>query len=297
MPPRAYLPSAQFVLLVGSLFVSAGLIYGAQLVTKPSNAALNPVGSTGKQDEDWDRTLAEIQSQDPSYSLPEAPSDESVSAFLNAAEDANITDTIGRTLLVNLSAAKSQGLGDDIPTQEQLIEQAKQYLPSTAKVKQYTSAQLTIAAPGLDAMHTYGNAVITALSKHPDTQPQRTFVTVGMATDSGDKSYLDGLPRIQKEYEALVAELIATPVPQTLAPLHLQLINDLAHISTLYGDIGTVFTDPIRSLSALQSFQSHSDEVGRVFTTLAQELSKNAILFTKDEPGSAWSGLISAQLQ
>lgn len=295
MPLRSYLPSAQFALLVGSLFLSAGLVYGAQLYTKSSTAAqLKPVG-TGTADEDWDRILAEIQAQDPSYSLPEAPDEASISAFLSAAEDTNVTDTIGRTLLVNLSAAKSQGLGDDIPTQEQLIEQAKQYLPSTAKIKQYTSAQLTVAPPGIDAMHTYGNALIAALLKYPETQPQKTFVTVGMATDSGDKKYLDGLTSIQQKYQALVAELIATPVPQTLIPLHLQLINDLAYVSTLYPDIGTVFTDPLRSLSALQTFQSHSDEIGRVFTTIAQEMSKNAILFTKDEPGSAWDGLLSAQ--
>ncbi|MEK7612726.1 MAG: hypothetical protein AAB449_01080 [Patescibacteria group bacterium] len=295
--PRRYLPSAQFVLLTGSLFLSAGLIYAAQMYTKSAykSATLTAASGQNAEQRDWERMLEDIQAQDPSYSLPEPPSEESISALLDAAQSTNLTDTIGRTLLINLTAAKSQGLGDDIPTQEQLIAQAAAQLPPTAGTKSYTAADLIVAPAGEEGVHAYGNAVITALVAHPDTEPQKTMVTIGMATDSGDASYLNGLSAIKQEYDGLAADLREIPVPQTLVPLHLQLINNFAYAASLYANMGTVFTDPLRALSTLQMYQAKSDEIGRVFTTIAQQMSYDGILFTKDEPGNAWNALLSVQ--
>lgn len=297
MPVSRYLPSVQFVFIAGSLFLSAGLIYAAQWYTHSVTTAAR-LTSTQQQNAlaqpDWERVLNDIQAQDPAYSLPEPPSEESLSALLNAAQSSNLTDTVGRTLLINLTAAKSQGLGGDIPTQEHIIAQATAQLPSGGTKNTYSSGDLTVVAAGTDTLHTYGNAVVSALIKYPDTEPQKTLVIIGMATDTGDSSYLEGLLVLQREYAKLTGELLSLPVPQTLVPLHLQLVNGFAYAGSLYPDLATVFTDPLRALSALQAFQTQSDEIGRVFTTIAQQLTNNAILFTKDEPGGAWSALISA---
>ena len=55
-----------------------------------------------------------------------------------------------------------------------------------------------------------------------------------------------------------------------------------------------VLGDPVRGLSAVQKYQSLTDEATRVLTTIAGTLNKDGILFTKDEPGSAWSAFLAA---
>ena len=270
-------------------------MYGASLYTKStSQARLTATTPEVRTDPNWGAVLEDIQAQDPSYTLPEAPTESSIAAFLDAAESPNLTDTVGRTLLVNLSAAKSQGLGDDLPTQDQILAQATAQLPTKSSAKKYFENNLNIVEPSKDTLRSYGNAVVTALIEHPDIEPQRTYITIGMTTDTGDTSYLQSLAGIRREYDALVADLLSIPVPRTFVPLHLQMVNALAYAATTYADMALLPSDPLRALAALQLFQSQSDEVGRVFTTLAQAFSNNAIIFTKDEPGHAWNGLLSA---
>lgn len=288
-----YLPSARFTLMVGSLMLSAGLVYAAELYTHPPQApaqvAVDTGGTAQNSNDNWEAALYAIQAANASSSL-QAPDPDVVKQLLAAAQSPNVTDSIGRALLVNLGNAQSQGLGDDIPTQDQIVAAAAaQAASAAATTTVYGLSDLTVLPASTGTLHAYGNAIIQTLSSYPDASEQATFVSIDEAVEGGDKTQAATLEKIGEAYKAAALALLAVPVPQTLAPFDLQVINNLLQTSATYTDMQTIGSDPVRGLEGLQTYQSLTDEGARVFTNIAQELNKGGILFTKDEPGSAWA--------
>lgn len=295
---REYLPSAKFALMVGSVFVSAGLVIAAQAVTRPHTSSFTVGTDTTSvygtvQNADWMKTLQDIQAQNPSSNLPAVPNPNSVQDLLQAATTPNLTETIGRTLFINLANAKSQGLGGDIPTQDALIANATAQINQDRGTPTYASSDLTSTPSSAGSLHTYGNAVMAILLKHPKASVRDTLIAIGYATDTNDQKKLADLGDIGKEYGAMAEDLAKVSVPMTLVPLHLQIVNDFTRVADTYTDMQQVLSDPLRGLSALQLYQSLINETGRVFTTIATGFSKNGILFNTDEPGNAWNLLLS----
>lgn len=297
MSLRPYLPSAQFVLIVSSLALSGGLVWAAERYVAPPAPAQIAVASNADTDlqstVDWQASLAAIEAQN-GQALPTPPSSDEVQALLQSAKTSNVTDTVSRTLLVNLANAKSQGLGDDIPTQNELIQGALGQLgPAQAKV--YTRTDLQIADDSAASKRAYGNALAAALAKHPNASMAKTLLAISQALDAGSADGFQALLPIESDYRGLLSDMAAIPVPQTLAPFHLQLLNDFSRIANDYPPMEKTMTDPLAGLSALQDYRAAADEASRVFINLAQALTKGDILWSKDEPGALWSSLLSAQ--
>lgn len=286
-----FLPSAHFSAIAGAIAVSGGLIIGAQYITGSHGAPQVAVAPANQPDADWKAELDAIQAQAPS--LPPAPSAQTVSSLLAAAKTSNYTDTVARSLLINLTDAQSQGLGSDIPTQQKIIDTATNQIPPAQAEKTYTSKDLTIVADSKQAQKTYGNKIMQTLGNHTGATSQATLYAIAKATDTNDAAPLSVLPGIEREYRALVVELAAIAVPSTLVPLHVQILNSLGLTTATFGDMRLVLSDPLRGLQGIQQYQLQLGAVGRVFTSVAQVLNNNGILFTKDEPGAAWSVFVS----
>lgn len=287
-----YLPSAQFTLLVGSIALAAGLVFAAELWTHPPASAQVAVDTTQtapSNNANWEATLYAIQAANASSSLA-IPSPDVVNQLLAAAQSPNLTDTVGRSLLVNLGNAESQGLGSDIPTQDQLVAQAAAQISSgLATTTAYGLSDLTVVPASTSTLHAYGNSVIQTLDGYPNASEQATFLAVDDIVEGHDASKAASLGEIGAAYQGAAAALLAVPVPQTLAPLDLEAVNTLLNTSATFADMQTIGSDPVRGLEGLQNYESLMDEGARVFTNIAQELNKDGILFTKDEPGNAWS--------
>lgn len=293
-----YAPSAQFTVITLSLLVSATLVYAAERFAHPSSSSASVSAvSTPSQASDaagWEAALYAIQANNASTSLS-APNPATVEQMLASAQSNNITDTVGKTLLINLSSSKSQGLGSDIPTQDQIIAAAQAQIQNQGSVKLYTQAQLNVVADSNASLHAYGNNLLQVFTMHPQASQADTFTAIGNAVDTSSKQELQKLIPIQAGYAAVAADLVALPVPKTLAPLHLLVVNDFVRIAASYDDMAQMLADPLRGIVGFQTYQSSLNEVGRVFTSIAQDLSKDGILFSKDEPGSAWSAIPSPQ--
>lgn len=289
-----YLPSTQFAVIVSSIVISGGLVVAAQKYTHQSTAFPTLVTSVSTQpnvpQKDWLKALQEIEGS--SITTPESIST-STKTLLEAAQSPNITDTVARTLFINLSQAKSQGLGSDIPTQDKLIAEAAAKIQQERGLPTYSLDDLTISDNNPTSFKTFGNEFLIVVSKHPKANYEDTLLAIGKATDVGDKTLLTPLITIQKEYTTLAQELHAVAVPPILAPLHLQIVNNFARIASTYGDMMMLFEDPLRGLAGFELYQGLNDETLRVFTNIAQQFAQNGILFNKDEPGSSWSMLLS----
>jgi hypothetical protein len=134
--------------------------------------------------------------------------------------------------------------------------------------------------------------MMEVMRTHTEASYFDTLLAVGYATDLGDESKLEPLLGIGQAYKGLVGELALISVPQTLTPLHLQILNNLSGISNLYADMATILKDPLRGLAAFELYESLTEETSRVFTNIGQQLSSSGILFNESEPGYAWSSFI-----
>jgi hypothetical protein len=288
-----YLPSTQFLVIVGSIALSGGLVLAAQWYTNAPHMPSSLASGTPTQQAaggNWQQTLSAIQEESGTTPLT-PPNPETVGTLLDAAKTPNLTTTIGRSLLINVSAAKSQGLGSDMPTQDQLVEAARAQIESAHTANQYASGDLALSAQTADASRAYGNTVMSLLQAHPKANYRDTVIAVGRATDSGSTAELAPLSGIEQEYRALTQALLATPVPPNLAPLHLKIVNDLALMTASFDDMQVVLDDPLRGIAGLGIFDSTTGELGRLFISVGQSFAQNGILFSKDEPGSAWGPL------
>jgi hypothetical protein len=282
----------RFANTVGSIALAGVLILAAKAYTNPPPAPAAQVAAVQNQDAgNWQAALEDVQAQ-AGISAPQAPDGQAVSQLLNAAQSDNVTATVGRSLLVRLSNAKAQGLGDDLPTQDSIIAAARAQLP-TVTAKTYIAADLNVVVQTAASLRAYGNAVVVAVKAHPDASADQTYIEMGYAADYQDATRISDFAHRASEYRALARDLAALPVPKTLAPLHLSVVNDFSSMADTYADMTTVVEDPLRGIAGLKAFDSLASEAGRVFINIGQELNKDGILFTKDEPGAAWSALIS----
>ena len=289
---RRYLPSAQFTLIFTSLAVSGGLVFAADYFSGGRDVPSSNLTLSTQQNSDWLETLREIQAQNSDYTLPTVPSTAKVNELLSAAQTNNVTDTVGRTLLVNLSSAKAEGLGGDIPTQEKLIATAMSQIETEREPPRYTQTDLNTTTNSKEAQHTYGNAMMETMVLYPNASYYEVLLAVGQAIDTNNSTKLAELKNIGGAYADLANALSSVTVPETLAPLHLQIVNNFAQMQNLISNMQTVLDDPLRCLAALELYEGLIQETSRVFTNIAQQFSGNGILFTKEEPGSAWSTLL-----
>lgn len=289
-----YLPSVQFSLFIVSILIAGGLIAVADKTTQPEKSTVtlaalpNPSVQTN-----WRAALDAIQAQQSSR-LPAPPNQTTVEAMRAAAESSNVTDSVAKTLLVNLTTAKAQGLGSDTPTQDQLISEAVSQL-QRAQVNSYTQKDLAITGDSPTTQRAYGNALALVLIKNASNSYAETMIIIDNVATQENPAELKKLAAIEKEYRTLASDLAHVPVPKTLSPFHLQLVNNFSKMADSYRAIALLLTDPLQGLAGIQQYQTLSQETLKVFISIAQALGKNGILFSKDEPGSAWSTLLSAQ--
>ena len=295
MSVRTYLPSAQLSLFVVSVAIAGGLILIAKETQDPKNSRIVQVTPTTSTNTDWQSALQTVQVES-GITAPAPADEEVVSALRGAAQKtSSLTEAVSRTLLVDLTSAKTQGLGSDIPTQNQLIASAMGQIDGQKQVVLYTRNDLTIVTDTPAAQKTYGNDLAVAMAKNSGTGYIDTMVAIDNATSQNDASHLQKLSSISGSYQTIAKTLLRVPVPQTLAPFHLQVVNNFQKIADTYTPMSTILTDPLRGLTAVKDYQTLTQETLIVFINIGQTLNKNGILFTKDEPGSAWGVLVSAQ--
>lgn len=291
MSARGYLPSAQFMVIVGALLAAGATVAAAQYYVSARNEPAALSAGTGAQNEAWEESLAAIQAES-GINLPEPPDPNTIDKLLAEAQSENLTDSVGRSILVKLTAAGSEGLGSDMPTQDSIIAAASEQV--NASLQQPDIPALVSTETTTDSLRTYGNAVIATLKRHPGANSNDTLGVLARATDTRDSAPLSGLKTIQREYQAVTDELAGIAVPKTLMPLHREVVTNFAIVAATYNEMQYVVSDPIRGLAGVQKYQEALAEAGRVFTNIAESLNKSGILFNKDEPGSAWELFLSA---
>ena len=289
MEIRSYLPSAQFTVLILAVALSGGLVWGAERLTRPPSYAVGIKADVlATEDSVWRGQLLALASS----TAPEVPGD--VASLLEAAHTENLTESVGRTLLLNLSAAQAENMTNDENAQDDIVSAALREVTASPRAA-YATADLTLTADSETSLRAYGNGVITAVGQHPAASWGVVAQAAALAVDTNDPSHEKTLLAAAADYRALAKSLAELSVPQSLASLHLRMVNDFAAEGDACADIAAVLSDPLRGLRGFETYQALVNDVVTVFTTLRSVFSQNGILFTKDEPGYSWTLLQSSQ--
>lgn len=291
---RAYLPSARFGVLVGSLILSTVIIAAALAITQPRGIARIESAGDGIQAEnaDWQAAFASSTAFGDAQRL-----NDQAAQLIQDASTSNMTGTLGRSLLISLAAARGQGMGDDLATQNSVVASAvKQATGSAAqKPDTYTQTDLSVVSDSNSAWHTYGNAVAQAFRDNPSANYNNVMVPVTSAMNANDASPLSQLPAIATAYRALAKEIISIPVPQTFANTQLQLANNNTRMADAIDNLSKIVADPATGLIGLQVYSSAFNKDEQLVIAAAKIMQNGGILFTADEPGHDWVVLANMQ--
>ncbi len=287
-----YLPSGQFAAMLAAFFVSSGLIYAAEKADpqlNPPPVAQIAVSQAGIQDlssvnPDWQQSFA-------GDAIPQQMADiENQAAQLSAAvQGKNLTDSVGKSLLINLTAAQQQGLGADTQTQNQIVSQALAMAGSaTPSALSYNQKDLVVVADIPQNYRTYGNALPSIIASHTLANDNSTLLAVAMAVDNNTQSPLLRLGAIAKDYQSLAIDVVRQPVPSLLAGASLQLANNYAQMAAASINMQSVLSDPLKGLLALQSYTQADQQNLQLFIQINNTFKNDGIVFSSKEPGAAW---------
>jgi len=294
---RSIMPSRQFLLLAGSLFVSVVLVLVALGIANPAysgNAKLESDTNTKYsdiQENFWKQEFA-------SSTLAQNAADLNAKAqeLIRAASTSNLTDTLGRSLLINYSAAQGQGLGGDSMTQDAITQQAlAQIQNAQTTTVHYTASDIKTSPQTSASLHAYGNALIKTMVAHPRATFQTTMVAFGTAVDTHGSGTLSQLPLIQKDYEALAKDIANLKTPPVFASLASQLANNYADMGGSALTMQEVLSDPVKGLLGMQDFKILYSTNRQLFVDIGAIFRSQGILFSKDEIGFVWAMVMTPE--
>ncbi|MGH7141142.1 MAG: hypothetical protein ACREGH_00715, partial [Minisyncoccia bacterium] len=166
MKVRDYFPSGPFFALVVSLFVASALIATAKASRAPHPSSLAVVSSAGNlsgTNPDW-------QQQFTGDTVPAQMSgiQNQANAISAAVQSNNLTQSIGKSLLLQYGALTGQGISGNTNADASAAAAALAQVSGSAasSSESYSRSDLTLTSDTPDAVHTYGNALASAIAKN-----------------------------------------------------------------------------------------------------------------------------------
>ncbi len=287
------MPSGRFVSLAGALLVSAVLIFAVYSLTQPSHshkATLEVDASASVADNNsWQQEFA-------SSSIVQNANDLDTQAqqLIQAASTSNLTDSIGRALVINYAAAQGQGLGSDQFTQGKIAQQAlSQIQGAQTLAAHYSASDITTVPSSAATLYTYGNALIKTIMAHPQTSFNSTMTAVGLVADHSNPTTIAKISAIQKEYNALAKDVANLPTPATLVGFAAQLANDYADMGDSVAVMQGISIDPTKGLLGMQDYNVLYTSNQQLFVNIGAVLRGQGIIFNKNDTGVIWNNVMT----
>lgn len=183
----------------------------------------------------------------------------------------NMSTTLSRGLFAQFISLEQNGQLTD-ESQEQLVMDAVAGLSLDQIPPEYTIADVKIVPTDTISLKTYGNGLAKAIS---------TYQTTVGAYSNNNYALVN--------YDKMINEIAALPVPSSLGLTHLQLINTMYVGFVALTSVADYQTDPVKALLSLKTFEQSGDKSQELLKTIAGEFKNNGIIFANTEPGNIWN--------
>ncbi|MBP6858558.1 MAG: hypothetical protein KBC33_01865 [Candidatus Pacebacteria bacterium] len=275
------------VLAVGGVFIYAK---SGQPTEKASSGSIPAssidVVSTQKTNEtsasttDWRLSFLE---------KPAAPTRTAVPS--TSLEDLTLTDQFGRDFFARYIQLKQSNLIENQPFVTDTLNQSIYNAARAAEQpKAFTVADISIIAEATATnVKEYGNAVGFTFSTYGvDADPA---VIANDALEKGDMKLLMQIDPVVSSYETIATQLKGTPVPQPLAPYHVDLLNAVSGMAKISRDIRGVEHDPMQTMVSVSAYTAIQSNLLTSLKSIKSYFALAGIAFASTEPGSLFSQL------
>ncbi len=202
------------------------------------------------------------------------------------------TDKISRQLFTQYMAIKQSG-GEITPeVEQQLIESiiAQNNFGSLAS-KIYVPENLKTISDSPEAIKDYGNALGKIILDNAFTQkdskgmPVNELTIIDQAMQRNNKAELDRINKITESYENIIARMLALEVPQSVALIHLDIINYFGLAIKADKDLQQLFVDTATAFGGITAYKAASFGLSNSLTTLRQYFIEAQVAYNRSEPG------------
>lgn len=191
----------------------------------------------------WQNEFDKVNPNATSLQIPEASS---------TAETA--TDVISRTLVANYLALKQSGtLNQD--SAQKLLDQTVNLVDQLGNKVVLDTKLNIISDNGKQTIADYGENLGTVLKNNRPTEIKNEITIINASIGQKDASKINELDSIIAVYEKIGSDLQKMPVPKIFVKAHLDMTNGLISAAIGLREIKNVFSDPIKSLSAIKLYQ------------------------------------------
>ncbi|MES2315142.1 MAG: hypothetical protein V4486_00175 [Patescibacteria group bacterium] len=188
------------------------------------------------------------------------------------------TDKFSQELLTTLAAINQTG-DMDPATAQKLGETLATQIENSAPKKVYGAGDIKITKDdSAAAIQKYNEALDSITRKYPASGSAMDVLQKFAADQNNeDTTVLSELDPIVTQTNQIIAGIVKTSVPQSLASLHLAFINSLEKVSENLNDIQLYNTDAVVALAAISQYEQNTADlqaaVDNLSSTINQKLS------------------------
>lgn len=236
--------------------------------------------------------------------LPAATSTSAVAAPLvdsslpPAPAAGTLTDAFAKSFFTLYLAAKQQNGGANL-TQvqtQQIAQQAMaQFAAGISAAPDFKTLQdLATASNTADALRAYATAAGTVFATNTANASTSEIVYLRQAVQdpANDAVPLAHIASIAKLYRQTAVGLATLPVPTSLAPYDLAIINAFARLSGILSDFTKVDTDPMAAMLAIQQYPAAIQQLGDGLIGINKVYITANVSFPQGDPGAAFVNII-----
>lgn len=194
------------------------------------------------------------------------------------------TDIISKTLISNYLALKQSGTLDNSSAQK-LVDQTASLVDKLGDKIVLETKLNVIADNGKQTISDYGENLGNILKTNKPKNIKNELEIISVAVSSKDQSKINELDSIISIYEKTASELEKMPVPKTFVKAHTDMANGVKGIVITLKEIKNVFSDPIKSLSAMQLYKKGETVFTQAIQATRAFIYQNKIIYKQGSGG------------
>jgi hypothetical protein len=186
------------------------------------------------------------------------------------------TDLIGRQLFTDYMSLSSKGQA----TPENLNDLASKYVTSIQSIDAttlFTISDLKIVEDSDITLKSYGQSLFGIRSKYQNSIKEMTSGMVSI--QPGTNQFTTFMKNVSLLYKQSAEEMENLPVPASLAPYHLKLINNYLSSANAANQLTDISKDPIGSYASINTQAKNGKEEVEILNSIQTSLSSKGIFF------------------
>jgi len=211
-------------------------------------------------------------------------------------DDPNLstTEVVGRDILAAYLATKNSGTYSEESATDftaQAIDKASKKVPLAID---YFGAEdvLTVTGENTENYKTYANTLGTIFAQFRDDSKESELITFARALETKDPNTLKGIQEFETSYRTIAKLLIATPVPQELASLHLSIANSYVNLAESIGYLGRFEKDPVVNMVGIKLYSGALATIDAAFPSIRKKLVERGVQLAENDSGASVFGMM-----